>query len=137
MKPEPTEPSHPKLYVVSGSATHPDGGPTYNLEKPIEVEEIEETTSEKPSESAGEQGFFRDLADDLGLPRTSSVGQAVSNIVKEQGPEMHAKSRPLNNEQSKGVWVLLGLLAGSWIIGGWVNRAPPAHEVQGVEEDKH
>ncbi|KAG1756712.1 uncharacterized protein EDB91DRAFT_1076668 [Suillus paluster] len=136
-KPEPIEPSHPKLHVVSGSATHPDGGPTYNLEKPQEA--IEESSPEVHAESAVESGFFRDVADNLGLPRTFRVGDAVSNVVhaaKEQGPDVHAKSRPLNNEETKGVWVLLGLLAGSWIIGGWANRARPVPEVHGTEEVK-
>jgi hypothetical protein len=127
------------LHVVSGSATHPDGGPTYNLEKPHEVEGIEQTTSEAHSEPTGEHGFFRGLADDLGLPRSFRVGQSVSNVVqavKEKGPDINVKSRPLTDEERKGVWVLIGLLAGSWIVGGWVNRPPPAQEVRGIDEDK-
>ncbi|OJA08167.1 hypothetical protein AZE42_03592 [Rhizopogon vesiculosus] len=140
LKPEPTELFLPKLHVVSGTATHPDGGPIYNLEKPHEVEDIEQSASEPHSEPAGEHGFFRDLADDLVLPQTFRVSQVVSNAVhavKEPGTNMRVESRPLNDAETKGVWVLLGLLAGSWIIGGWVNRAPPADEVHGMEEDKH
>ncbi|KAG0707697.1 hypothetical protein DFH29DRAFT_593922 [Suillus ampliporus] len=139
-KPEPVEPSHPKFHVVSGSATHPDGGPTYKLEKPQEAEVIEYSTPEVHAEPPLESGFFLDLAHDIGLPRTFRVDKAVSNVVqavKEQGPDVHAKSRPLNNEESRGVWVLLGLLAGSWIVGGWVNRARPVLEVHGTEEGKH
>ncbi|KAG1905794.1 uncharacterized protein F5891DRAFT_626721 [Suillus fuscotomentosus] len=142
-KPEPIEPSHPKLHVVSGSATHPDGGPTYNLEKPqdaVVIEEVVVIEPESQSKPAIESGLFRDLADDLGLQRSFQVGQAVSNVVraaKEQGPDLHAKSRPLNNEQARGVWVLLGLLAGSWIVGGWVNRARSVPEVPSTEEGKH
>lgn len=142
-KPEPIEPSHPKLHVVSGSATHPDGGPTYNLEKPQDAVIIEEVVVIEPegqAKPAIESGLFRELANDLGLPRTFRVGEAVSNVVraaKEQGPDVHAKSRPLNNEQTRGVWVLLGLLAGSWIVGGWVNRARSVPELHGTEEGKH
>jgi hypothetical protein len=142
-KPEPIEPSHPKLHVVSGSATHPDGGPTYNLEKPQDAVVIEEMVVIEPegqAKPAIESGFFRELANDLGLPRSFRVGEAVSNVVraaKEQGPDVYAKSRPLNNEQTRGVWVLLGLLAGSWIVGGWVNRARSVPEVHGTEEGKH
>ncbi|KAG2357677.1 hypothetical protein BDR07DRAFT_1419611 [Suillus spraguei] len=140
-KPEPIEPSHPKLHVVSGSATHPDGGPTYNLEKPQDAVVIEEVVVIEPegqAKPAIESGLFRDLANDLGLQRSFRVGEAVSNVVraaKEQGPDVHAKSRPLNNEQTRGVWILLGLLAGSWIVGGWVNRSVP--EVHSTEEGKH
>lgn len=142
-KPEPIEPSHPKLHVVSGSATHPDGGPTYNLEKPQDAVVIEEVVVIEPegqAKPAIDSGLFRDLASDLGLPRSFRAGEAVSNVVraaKEQGPDVHAKSRPLNNEQTRGVWVLLGLLAGSWIVGGWVNRARSVPEVHGTEEGKH
>jgi len=102
------------------------------------VEGVEQTISEVNGEPSGEHGFFRDLADDVGLPRTFRVSKAVSDVVratKEQGPDMHAKSRPLNDVERKGVWVLLSLLAGSWIIGGWVNRTVP--EEGGVEDDKH
>lgn len=125
------------MHVVSGFATHPDGGPTYKLEKPHEVEAIEPTSSEVHGEPAGEHGFFRDFADDLGLPRTFRVGNAVSDVVHATKEQRLTKSRPLNDEETKGVWVLLGLLAGSWIIGGWVNRRPPAHEEHSVEDDKH
>lgn len=104
---------------------------------------MEEVAAIKPgvdAELAVESGVFRDLANDLGLPRAFRVGEAVSNMVqavKEKGPDVHAKSRPLNNEQTRGVWVLLGLLAGSWIAGGWVNRARSVPEVHSTEEDKH
>lgn len=142
-KPESIEPSHPKLHVVSGSATHPDGGPTYKLEKPQDTVVIEEVVVIEPegqAKPAIESGFFRDLANDLGLQPGFRVGEAVSNVVraaKEQGPDVQAKSRPFNNEQTRGVWVLLGLLAGSWIVGGWVNRNRSVPEVHSMEEGKH
>lgn len=142
-RPEPIEPSHPKLHVVSGSATHPDGGPTYNLEKPQDAVVIEEVVVIEPEGQAKPaigSGLFRDLANDIGLQRSFRVGEVVSNVVraaKEQGPDVHARSRPLNNEQTRGIWVLLGLLAGSWIVGGWVNRDRSVPEVHSTEEGKH
>lgn len=33
-------------------------------------------------------------------------------------------SRKLDKDEVKGVWVLVGLLAGSWALGGLVNKAP-------------
>lgn len=142
-RPEPIEPSHPKLHVVSGSATHPDGGPTYNLEKPQDAVVIEEVVVIEPEGQAKPaigSGLFRDLANNIGLQRSFRVGEVVSNVVraaKEQGPDVHARSRPLNNEQTRGIWVLLGLLAGSWIVGGWVNRDRSVPEVHSTEEGKH
>ncbi|KAG2144891.1 hypothetical protein BD769DRAFT_1347535 [Suillus cothurnatus] len=142
-RPEPIEPSHPKLHVVSGSATHPDGGPTYNLEKPQDAVVIEEVVVIEPEGQAKPaigSGLFRDLANDIGLQRSFRVGEVVSNVVraaKEQGPDVHARSRPLNNEQTRGIWILLGLLAGSWIVGGWVNHDRSVPEVHSTEEGKH
>jgi hypothetical protein len=105
----------------------------------VVIEEVVVIEPEDQTKPAIESGLFRELANDLGLPWGFRVGEAISNVVraaKEQGPDLHAKSRPLNNEQTRGVWVLLGLLAGSWIVGGWVNRARSVPEAHGTEESK-
>jgi hypothetical protein len=33
-------------------------------------------------------------------------------------------SRKLDEDESRGLWVLAGLLAGSWLLGKVVNRTP-------------
>jgi hypothetical protein len=33
-------------------------------------------------------------------------------------------SRKLDKDEIKGMWALIGLLAGSWVLGGLFNRPP-------------
>jgi hypothetical protein len=33
-------------------------------------------------------------------------------------------SRKLDKDEVKGIWMLAGLLAGSWVLGGIINGAP-------------
>lgn len=84
--------------------------------------------------------------DDMGLPRSLSVGQAFSAVqksnmeaVRDRGNDHQSYSRPLNSEEKTGVYVLLGILAGSWVVGGIVNRAAPTpkKEEQHSAQEKH
>jgi hypothetical protein len=103
----------PKLLVVAGD-TQP-GGPTHNLldtEATVAELSVEEsskgaTTSQKPA------GFWQDVADDMGIPTSFSTG-SVEGATKK-------KTVDSSKENGKG-WLVLGLLAGSWIVGGIVNN---------------
>ncbi|KAH7921732.1 hypothetical protein BV22DRAFT_707009 [Leucogyrophana mollusca] len=124
LKPKlPQEAPIPKIHVVSGSATHHGGGPTHSLESTHETEAHKHAEA-PPADPAPAGGFWRDLADDMGLPRTIKVGQAVLESDREATGVQKVQSRPLDKEETRGVWVLLGLLAGSWLVGGYVNGAP-------------
>ncbi|KAF4576608.1 hypothetical protein EYR36_004586 [Pleurotus pulmonarius] len=72
-----TEPVLPKLVVVAGEETHPGGGPSHNLlDENALVGEVETYAPEDttPSSSTSstttptEQGFWGDVAEDMGIP---------------------------------------------------------------------
>ena len=126
LKEPPTpEPSAPKLVVVAGSSTHVSGGPTHHLE-PAESYNTEPHPT--PSRIASLRGVWTDVADDLGIPRDISLGvtqraqrSRVEDLPQETSrttgqSEFH--SRNLDRDERRGVWVFLGLLGGSWLLGG-------------------
>lgn len=61
------------------------------------------------------------LADSL--PDESTVGV---------GGTQGSHERRLDPEEKRGVWILLGLLGGSWVLGGVLSR--PAAFGEGAEE---
>ncbi|KIJ69275.1 hypothetical protein HYDPIDRAFT_105876 [Hydnomerulius pinastri MD-312] len=133
-----TELEPPKLHVVSGTGTHPDGGPTHNLEKHDDGHTLPPTAFDVAEPPSDNVGFWRDLLDDMGFPKSFSVRPAVES-VQDRGSEPQNYSRPLNGEEKTGLYVLLGILAGSWVVGGIVNPAPaaPVEEEEHVAQDKH
>jgi hypothetical protein len=89
-----------------------------------------ETSSLSTSSPRGQVGFWRDVADDIGIPvdvKITAVQKAILDAVPVKGgPSQKTYSRPLNGEESNGLWVLFGLLAGTWIVGGFFTRRPEA-----------
>lgn len=79
------------------------------------------------------------MADDIGLPTSLKFGQltdgqkALFDSLLETTGTSNAKekdhSRKLDKDEVKGVWALVALLAGSWVIGGVVNGAPKKEKV--------
>lgn len=79
-------------------------------------------------------GFWQDVADDIGLPTSWKREQltdrqkAVLDSLLEKTGTSNARekdhSRKLDKDEVKGVWVLVGLLAGSWVLGGLANGPP-------------
>ncbi|KAF9246302.1 hypothetical protein BU15DRAFT_70405 [Melanogaster broomeanus] len=142
----PSEPELPKLHVVSGSATQHVGGPTHDLETSQESLTLPPTTINADEPPSSKVGLWTDVLDDLGLPRSFSVrrslceaGTSVMGALKNRGNGHQTHSRPLNKDERMGLYVLLGMIAGSWVIGGIVNRTPPApvmEEERGTQ-DKH
>lgn len=128
-----TEPSIPKVLVVSGSSSAQDGDPSSGTDK------HGDSLSTRSRFSTPGGSILQDVADDIGVPTSwdreqsadghpkldSSVERTGSSSTKEQD-----YSRKLNEEEVRGVWVLVALLAGGWLVGGVVNRAPkkPAYE---------
>jgi hypothetical protein len=131
----PIEPVIPQVLVVAGAATHHGGGPSHSLHDGNESSDRHEHAqrSEVASESKPTTpgGIWRDLADDIGLPtelraRKLTEGQqaAFDSLIETTNTTHDEKShsRNLDKEEQRGVWLLLGLLGGSWLLGG-VNSA--------------
>lgn len=123
----PLEPERPKLHVVGGSATHYDGGPTHNLEKPQESDPSSVTVQTDEHPAIKEARFWPEFWEGLGLPRSFSIRPSLSQasrLAAQSGEdEPRAQSRPLTGEERKGLYVLFGIVAGSWLVGGLVNRS--------------
>jgi hypothetical protein len=118
-EPKLTEPTLPKLLVVAGD-THPGGGPSHNLHDAAESTHTElslESTSKPPIPKAP-NGFWRDIAEDIGIPASINLPRTTEKTRQEGG----STSEKLTPEESRGVWLLLGMLSGSWIIAGMVNK---------------
>ncbi|KAH0827160.1 hypothetical protein J3R83DRAFT_4851 [Lanmaoa asiatica] len=93
----PLEPELPKLHVVSGSATHYDGGPTYNLEQHQEDDSLPETTQADDPPASREIGFWADFWESLGLPRSFSARRPLSNLTAQAGEDkFQSHSRPVD-----------------------------------------
>lgn len=117
---EHTESHDPKVLVVAGAATHLGGGPSHNL-----YSEPESTASDSTPEVSlfKKEGFWYDVFSDSGLPTT----------VKVPSVNFESQEVPRDSTSARGVWTLIGLLFGSWVVAG---VAAPKREVEG-EADHH
>jgi len=73
---------------------------------------------------------LQDVVDDISVPTSwdyihlTEGKQMVLEKAETSSTRKNYYSRKLNEDEVKGVWMLVGLLAGSWILGGIVNGAP-------------
>ncbi|KAG9318693.1 hypothetical protein JVU11DRAFT_788 [Chiua virens] len=129
----PLEPDLPKLHVVGGSVTHYGGGPTHHLENP---EDSPSTAVQADRPSNEEVRLRADFWQSLGLTRPFSVRRTLPearNSAPQTGQDdFRASSRPLTDEERKGLYFLLGIIGGSWLIGGFVNRTSDVAEEHGT-----
>ena len=131
MKPQAVEPRLPKLIIIAGADTHHGGGPSHNLHD--EHREyghlIDSHVVPAPvSTAVPPGGLLQDIARDIGIPpsfNTENAKQAVADLFSQtKGKHTYTgPSRELDKDEARGVWVLLGLLAGSWIAAGIIDRA--------------
>ncbi|KAJ8487892.1 hypothetical protein ONZ51_g3891 [Trametes cubensis] len=112
--PEPAHTPKPKVMTVAGDITHPGGGPSHNLYSPSDA-----VPASGPSH-VFEAGSPADAQYDVAQKTETSGGQGKSY------------SRTLDQDERVGVWVLLGLFAGSWLAAGYF--APISEWVHKAEE---
>jgi len=116
------EPTTPKILTVSHPETHPGGGPSHNL---YQMSESTPSSSLKDGlTSSSEAGFWSGVANDLGLP-ISVKGSSEMPEGSTATPKKY--SRKLDSDEVRGLWVLLGLVGGSWILAG---VAKPVSELE-------
>lgn len=111
----------PKISLAAGADTYPAGGPTFNL---TPASEVEAALSSLPSlttpttSSKKYAGIVGDMLDGLGVPHNVLSVSPTANENADAKSRTH--SRPLDAEEQRGVYVLLGLLFGSWAVGSIV-----------------
>jgi len=134
----------PKILVVGGTAAVHSGEPTLIIQNHHELTSIDEYSpesikSDTKSASPSRGGIWRDLADDIGLPSSLKVGALTADSRSSSEPAvspMPSKnySRPLDKDEVRGAWLLLGLFAGSWIAGGIVNSRKSTETAKDVKD---
>ncbi|KAI0374939.1 hypothetical protein BV20DRAFT_1048939 [Pilatotrama ljubarskyi] len=117
--PQP-EPSKPKVIAVAGDITHHGGGPSHNLYSPSLASASSE---DAPTSMLGQ--LAADMADDWNLPtsfKRSPPAESQYDVAQKtetSGGQDKSYSRTLDKDEKMGVWVLLGLFAGSWLAAGY------------------
>lgn len=115
-------PSTPKLILTAGSSTHHGGGPSLNA-----YDFTAESTESSSSRSDGSGGIVSDVLDDLGLAglqlspkRDAKLEAEMKELLTYEAtvPENREYSRKLDDGEKKGLYVLLGIFGGGWLLGG-------------------
>jgi hypothetical protein len=104
----------PKLVVVAGSDTHHAGGPSHNLHDI----HTEPSVHVQPTIASPSSGLVHDVMDDIGVAIPPSFRTTVTDILAQPSEKFKGQSRELDKDETRGVWLLLGLLASSWVASG-------------------
>jgi hypothetical protein len=137
-KPQTAEPRLPKLVIIAGADTHHGGGPSHNLldEHRHSAHLTDSHIVPAPMNTTVPSGLLQDIVQDLGV--SSSVNlpsiKGVAGSFSQAKEKPAGQSRDLNKDEIRGLWILLGLLAGSWVLGGLVNGTPTKREPAGGQE---
>ncbi|KAL4247297.1 hypothetical protein ABKN59_008532 [Abortiporus biennis] len=133
---EPPPPSSPHVLAVAGDTELVTGGTPYSQYGEVEP-------SAEPTVDTTKTTFFEDVAYDLLIP--TSLKLPSVNLEKQISDELPQTtstsagqqtnySRTLDKEEVKGVWALVGLLAGSWLLAG-LFQAPSAYAEKAIVEE--
>ncbi|KAI0748167.1 hypothetical protein C8Q80DRAFT_1170500 [Daedaleopsis nitida] len=127
----------PKVVVIGGEGTHPGGGPSHNL---WTASPPSQTPRKEPSSHVGK--LLADMADDLdipttlGLPGPGSVHYDAAAKTETSGSQDKSYSRTLDGDEKKGLWVLFGVFAGSWVAGSFLSPLSEwAHKAEQTAQD--
>jgi hypothetical protein len=85
-----------------------------------------------PSKVSNLRSFLLDIADDAALPKDLDVLKVTKNrqgllddLIEETTTsvgESKFHTRTLDKDDIRGVWIILGLFAGSWLAGGLLKK---------------
>jgi hypothetical protein len=80
------------------------------------------------------RGLFSDVADDLVLPKDLSALKPLKGRLPQPDDLIDGTStltktskfhtRTLDKDEARGLWIILGLFAGSWLAGGLFKKEP-------------
>ncbi|TDL24770.1 hypothetical protein BD410DRAFT_896394 [Rickenella mellea] len=119
------QPATPKIHTMAEPSTHLAGGPSHNVYQPkghhhADVH-AEEHLPELPSRLTG---IWKDIVDDLNIPTSFTprkAGHEAEAALRASLPDFdsgHEKSysRPLDVDERRGIWTLLGIFVGSLVV---------------------
>lgn len=124
----------PKVIVVAGDSARADS--THISESIPEHVTIEHHHHAEPSsvpKTSNLRTLFTDVADDLMLPKDlNAFKYSKGRLHLHQDFEETSTStetgmskyhnRTLDRDQARGIWVIAGLFAGSWVAGGLLKK---------------
>ncbi|KAF8503426.1 hypothetical protein F5888DRAFT_986854 [Russula emetica] len=129
----PEEPQVPKVIVVAGDSARADSTHiSAFIREHVTVEHHHAEPASVPK-SSNLRTLFIDVADDLMLPKDLNAfkysrGRLPLHVDFEEtststGAEMSKfHNRTLDDDQVRGIWVIAGLFAGSWVAGGLLKK---------------
>jgi len=129
----PEEPQVPKVIVVAGDSARADSthiSASIREHVTVEHHHAEPASVRKASEL---RNLCIDVADDLMLPKDLNAfkyskgrlplhGDFEETSTSTETGLSKSHNRTLDNDQVKGVWVIAGLFAGSWVAGGLLKK---------------
>lgn len=124
------EPQVPKVIVVAGDSGRADS--MHISSEHVGVEHHPTAHHAETAPNSNLRSLFLDVADDLTLPKDLSAlnpskGQLPlrDDLFEELSTSTEMRKfhfRTLDKNQIRGVWVILGLFAGSWLAGGLLKK---------------
>jgi hypothetical protein len=126
------EPHVPKVIVIAGDTARADSMHiSDSVREHVSVLEHHAEPSSTPKVS-NLRSLFLDIADDVPLPKDLSalkvnraqrvlLGDLIEEISTSTG-RSRFHTRTLDKDEIRGIWILLGLLAGSWLAGGLLRK---------------
>ncbi|PIL24034.1 hypothetical protein GSI_13785 [Ganoderma sinense ZZ0214-1] len=118
--PAPEPSTGPKLVVVGGEAILSSGAPSYDVYSPTTASSSAPAPSQARPEPKTEFGkLLAGMADDLGIPPKLTLTRPeqqydVAAKTETPGDQRNRYSRTLDGDEKTGLYVLLGIFAGSW-----------------------
>ncbi|KAH9005296.1 hypothetical protein EDB86DRAFT_2882766 [Lactarius hatsudake] len=124
----PEEPHVPKVIVIAGDSSRADSS---HILDPVR-EHVDLDHHSLDPKVSNLRSLFLDVADDVALPKDLDVLKVTKN---RQGPlddlieetttsvgDSKFHTRTLDKDEVRGVWIILGLFAGSWLAGGLLKK---------------
>ena len=124
----PEEPHVPKVILIAGDSSRAD-----SVSVPVQEHDSLELHHTEPSATApapnvsNARSLFLDVADDLVLPKDLSALKPLKGRLPQPDDLIDGTStatsrrfhaRTLDKDEVRGIWIILGLFAGSWLAGG-------------------
>jgi hypothetical protein len=124
----PEEPQVPKVIVVAGDSARTDSVSVPVREHVSLLEQHHVEPSATAPNVSNLRVLFLDVADDLVLPKNLSAFKPLKGRLPQPDDLLDGTAtlietnkfhtRTLDKDEVRGLWIILGLFAGSWLAGG-------------------
>jgi hypothetical protein len=123
------EPHVPKVIVVAGDSARADSVSVPIREQVSLLEQHHVEPSSTTPNVSNLRSLFFDVADDLVLPKDLSAFKPhkgrlpqPDDLLDETLMRNKFHTRTLAKDEVRGLWIIFGLFAGSWLAGGLLKK---------------